>query len=164
MGKRVGGFVDEVYESVDEAVDGVQHSLKKQERKWEKWERKVREVEEVVGGMNAKLNKSSERGHRGSLSLNRAYAYSLLAYVLPHLLLDFDAPHHSLYSPTSTIALRHHHHHYQHHCLHRPRWKLSLRKTIRPLRMGGVRRNISTRSLRAPFGLLRALLCGWGIF
>ena len=114
MGKRVGGVVDEVYESVDEAVDGVQHSLKKQERKWEKWERKVREVEEVVGGMNAKLNKSSERGHRGSLSLDRAYAYSLLAYVLPQLLLDFDAPHHSLYSPTSTIALRHHHHHYQH--------------------------------------------------
>ena len=119
MGKRVGGVVDEVYEYVDEAVDGVQHSLKKQERKWEKWEGKVREVEEVVGGMNAKLNKSPERGHRASLSLDRAYAYSLLAYVLPQWLLDFDAPHHrglygpSLYSPTSTIASRHHHHHYQ---------------------------------------------------
>ena len=33
MGKRVGGVVDEVYEYVDEAVDGVQHPLKKQERK-----------------------------------------------------------------------------------------------------------------------------------
>ena len=119
MGKRVGGVVDEVYDYVDEAVDGVQHSLKKQERKWEKWEGKVKEVEEVVGGMNAKLNKSPERGHRASLSLDRAYAYSLLAYVLPQWLFDFDAPHHrglyssSLYSPTSTIASRHHHH-YQH--------------------------------------------------
>ena len=119
MGKRVGGVVDEVYEYVDEAVDGVQHSLKKQERKWEKWEGKVKQVEEVVGGMNAKLNKSPERGHRASLSLDRAYAYSLLAYVLPQWLFDFDAPHHrglygsSLYSPTSTIASRHHHH-YQH--------------------------------------------------
>ena len=120
MGKRVGGVVDEVYEYVDEAVDGVQHSLKKQERKWEKWEGKVREVEEVVGGMNAKLNKSPERGHRASLSLDRAYAYSLLAYVLPQWLLDSDAPHQrgiygpSLCWPTSTIASRRHHHHYQH--------------------------------------------------
>ena len=120
MGKRVGGVIDEIYEYVDEAVDGVQHSLKKQERKWEKWEGKVREVEEVVGGMNAKINKSPERGHRASLNWDRAYAYSLLAYVLPQWLLDFDAPHHrglygpSLYSPTSTIASRHHHHHYQH--------------------------------------------------
>ena len=70
--------------------------------------------------MNAKLNKSPERGHRPSLSLDRAYAYSLLAYVLPQWLFDFDAPHHrelygpSLYSSTSTIASRHHHHHYQH--------------------------------------------------
>ena len=116
MGKRVGGVADEVYEYVDEAVDGVQHSLKKQERKWEKWEGKVKEVEEVVGGMNAKINKSPERGHRGSLNLGRAYAYSLLAYVLPQWLFDFDAPHHrglhgsSLYSPTSTIASRHHYH------------------------------------------------------
>ena len=99
-------------------VIGVQHSLKKQERKRKKWEGKVREVKEVVGGMNAKLNKSPERGDRASLSLDRAYAYSLLAYVLPQWLLDFDAPQHrglygpSLYSPTSTIASRHHH--YQH--------------------------------------------------
>ena len=70
--------------------------------------------------MNAKINKSPERGHRASLSLDRAYAYSLLAYVLPQCLFAFDAPHHrglyasSLYSPTSTIASRHHHHHYQH--------------------------------------------------
>ena len=71
MGKRVGGVVDEVYESVGEAVDGVQHSLKKQERKSEKSEGKVREVDEVVGGMNAKLNKSPERGHRVSLNLDR---------------------------------------------------------------------------------------------
>ena len=69
--------------------------------------------------MNAKLSQSPERGHRASLSLDRPYAYSLLAYVLPQWLLDFDAPHHrglygsSLYSPTSTIASRHHHH-YQH--------------------------------------------------
>jgi hypothetical protein len=121
MGKRVGGVVDEVYEYVDEAVDGVQHSLKKQERKQEKWEGRVREVEGVVGGINAKLSaadKSPERGFRASLSLDGAYAYSLLAYVLPQWLLDFDAPHHrglygpSLYSPT--IASRHHHHHYQH--------------------------------------------------
>ena len=59
-----------------------------------KWEGKVREVEEVVGGLNATLNKSPERGHRASLSLDRAYACSLLAYVLPHWLLDFDTPHH----------------------------------------------------------------------
>ena len=83
MGKRVGGVIDEVYEYVDEAVDGVQHSLKKQERKWEKWEGKVGEVEKVVSGMNAKINKSPERGLRASLNWDRAYAYSLLAYVLP---------------------------------------------------------------------------------
>ena len=118
MGKRVGGVADEVYEYVDEA---------KHERKGEKWEGKVREVEEVVGGMNAKLNKSPGRGHRASLSLDRAYAYSLLAYMLSQWLLDFDAPHHrglyspSLYSPTSTVASRHHHHHYQHpSCLSSP--------------------------------------------
>jgi len=119
MEKKVGGVVDEVYEYVDEAVDGVQHSLKKQERRSEKWEGKVREVEVEVGGIHAKLSKSPERGFQASLSLDGAYAYSLLAYVLPQWLLDLDAPHHrglygpSLYSPTSTIASRHHHH-YQH--------------------------------------------------
>ena len=33
MGKRVGGVADEIYEYVDEVVDGVEHSLRKQERK-----------------------------------------------------------------------------------------------------------------------------------
>ncbi|EDR00821.1 uncharacterized protein LACBIDRAFT_313036 [Laccaria bicolor S238N-H82] len=119
MGRRVGGVVDEVYEYVDEAVDGVQHSLKKQEGRWEKWDGRVREVEE-------KLNKAPERGHgKLSLGLDGAYAHSLLAYVLPQWLLDFDAPYYtrglyygpSLYSPTttSTIASRHHHHHQQHY-------------------------------------------------
>ena len=101
-------------------VIGVHHSLKKQERKRKKWEGEVREVEEVVGGMDAKLNKSPERGHRAPLSLDRAYAYSLLAYVIPQWLLESDAPHHrgiygpSLCWPTSTIASRRPHHHYQH--------------------------------------------------
>ncbi|EDR00887.1 uncharacterized protein LACBIDRAFT_333742 [Laccaria bicolor S238N-H82] len=118
MGKRVGGVVDEVHEYVDEAVDGVWHSLKKQERRWEKWEGRVREVEE-------KVNKSPSAPERGRLSLDGAYAHSLLAYVLPQWLLDFEAPYYttglyygpSLYSPTttSTIASRHHHHHHQHY-------------------------------------------------
>ena len=142
MGKGVGGVVDEVYESVDEAVDGVQHSLKKQERKWEKWERKVREVEEVVGGMNAKLYKSQSQGigrrsvwigrmlirclcmcfRSGFWTLTRRITEDCMGplYTRPHPQSRQDVITITISTPPSLHR-------------HRPHWKLSLRKTIRPL-------------------------------
>ncbi|KAF8153824.1 hypothetical protein B0H34DRAFT_719260 [Crassisporium funariophilum] len=99
MSSKVAHAREDVYEYVDDAVDAMEHAMRKQERKWEKFDGKVTEVEKVVIALQGS-GKSKEDHLKASLSSDlgsiKASMRSILEYIFPKWLLS--PPHRNLYS------------------------------------------------------------------
>jgi ribosome-associated translation inhibitor RaiA len=104
MKSKVSHTTEDVYEYVDDAVDAVEHAMRKQERKWDRYEGKVKAVEQTVVQLSTQAPSgpaTPEKNIRGALTADvhtlKAYLRSVISHTMPAWL-TFRTP---LYTGTS---------------------------------------------------------------
>jgi len=82
---KVTHTTEDVFEYVDDAVDAVEHAMRKQERKWDKYEGKVKEVEQAVDQLSRSTN--NNRSFLFNVDAITAYMRTIMEHILPSWLL-----------------------------------------------------------------------------
>ncbi|KAF9481092.1 hypothetical protein BDN70DRAFT_920097 [Pholiota conissans] len=91
---KVSHTTEDVYEYVDDAVDAVEHAMRKQERKWDRYEGKVKAVEQTVVQLSTQNSRTAtpETNFRWALMTDidalRVYLRSFVVHIMPNWLVS----------------------------------------------------------------------------
>ncbi|KDR78088.1 hypothetical protein GALMADRAFT_245090 [Galerina marginata CBS 339.88] len=85
---KVVHATEDVYEYVDDAVDAVEHAMRKQEKKWDRYEGKVKEVEQVVGRLSSNSSRQSnyEYSLRRAISGDLGILHTFFTYIIKRII------------------------------------------------------------------------------
>lgn len=89
--QKMAATTEDVYEYVDDAVDAVEHAIRKQEKKWHKYEEMVEQVEQAVRKLSSKSFHHKDSGFAAAISADvgtiRAYLEYIIQLLVPNWLL-----------------------------------------------------------------------------
>ncbi|KAH9476594.1 hypothetical protein JR316_0010627 [Psilocybe cubensis] len=110
MKTKVNHATEDVYDYVDDAVDAVEHAIRKQDRRWDKFEGKIKDVERVVVQLSSKASAQPNLLSK-TISIDlcnmKAYTRYLLAKLVPDWIIHPQKMIYSSYpeDPTANIML-----------------------------------------------------------
>ncbi|KAF8890820.1 hypothetical protein CPB84DRAFT_1784601 [Gymnopilus junonius] len=84
--QKMAVTTEDIYDYVDDAVDAVEHAVRKQERKWHEYEEMVEQVGQAVGKLSSKSYRHKDSGLAAEISADLGTIRAFLQYIIQHLI------------------------------------------------------------------------------